>query len=214
LHGSAGGRFQSTGKREYPQPNNNREEAMKKFCSAAVFALLTVAAPARAAIIEWNLDDVAEIGNPSVTFTGFFDYDTVANAGPSGTSPNFNITELVGATPTLTFSPTNSTSFFDNLSSFGLGPRFGLEGGSAGDAALLELIIANNGTFDGSVPLTPLFRAQLTTAFLTPQIEQVQLSGLLTSNASAVPLPAALPLFGSGVMMLAGFAVRRRGKVS
>jgi hypothetical protein len=31
---------------------------------------------------------------------------------------------------------------------------------------------------------------------------------------SAVPLPAALPLFGSGVMMLAGVAWRRRGKVS
>jgi hypothetical protein len=30
----------------------------------------------------------------------------------------------------------------------------------------------------------------------------------------ATPLPAALPLFGSGVIALAGFAVRRRGKVS
>ncbi|SRR6266404_3289034 len=31
---------------------------------------------------------------------------------------------------------------------------------------------------------------------------------------SAVPLPAALPLFGSGVLALAGVAWRRRGKVS
>jgi hypothetical protein len=32
-------------------------------------------------------------------------------------------------------------------------------------------------------------------------------------DASSVPLPAALPLFGSGVIALAGFAWRR-GKVS
>jgi hypothetical protein len=41
-------------------------------------------------------------------------------------------------------------------------------------------------------------------------------SGTVTvlSETLATPLPAALPLFGSGVMMLAGVAWRRRGKVS
>jgi hypothetical protein len=34
------------------------------------------------------------------------------------------------------------------------------------------------------------------------------------SQLSPVPLPAALPLFGSGVMVLAGVAWRRKGKVS
>jgi hypothetical protein len=37
---------------------------------------------------------------------------------------------------------------------------------------------------------------------------------VVLSSDSAAPLPAALPLFGSGVMMLAGFAWQRRGKVS
>jgi len=42
---------------------------------------------------------------------------------------------------------------------------------------------------------------------------RIHISGTV-SPASAVPLPAALPLFGSGVLALAGVAWRRRGKVS
>jgi hypothetical protein len=38
--------------------------------------------------------------------------------------------------------------------------------------------------------------------------------GQATLSVSAVPLPAALPLFGSGILALAGFAWRSRGKVS
>ena len=59
---------------------------------------------------------------------------------------------------------------------------------------------------------------------LDAQLDQLRAAGCSSRNiyresggfcpAAATPLPAALPLFGSGVLVLAGVAWRRRGKVS
>jgi hypothetical protein len=189
----------------------------KKIAHAAAAAFLTVTAPAHAALIQWNLDNVTEQGNPSVTLTGFFDCDTVANVAaglPTGFSPNFSITELGGG-PSLTWSSLNSNSPFDFSS---LGPRFTFVGDGLTDG-LGELIIDPNNSFDGSVPTLPLVAgsfllAQDCSGGQCTNRDFLPLAGSLTAtDISAVPLPAALPLFGSGVMMLAGFAARRGGKV-
>jgi hypothetical protein len=186
----------------------------KKLALAAAVALLTVAAPARAAIIQWNLDGVHVTDNPSMTFTGFLDYDTVANAGTSGSSANYNITEFVGGAPSFTWSLSNSGTAFGNA--VFTGPIF--EVGSL-DSPQMFLGLTGNLPFDGSVSTIPLIGSDGTcdTSYFVEGAcaTGLGLSGsLVEASVSAAPLPAALPLFGSGVIALAGFAWQRRGKVS
>ena len=92
------------------------------FATAAVFALLTVPAPARAAIVEWNLDNVGEVANahPSITFQGFFDYDTVNSIIGFHAFPDFSITAFNTGIPFFTWSPLNSSGFFFG---FGVGEQ-------------------------------------------------------------------------------------------
>jgi hypothetical protein len=102
---------------------------------------------------------------------------------------------------------------------------------------VLPGIVASAGPVPGIVailgsPFGPEFDFIVNTAFLPPNPtysdfglrpyygpfsgDPTATGGTVTvlSETVAAPLPNALPLFGSGVMMLAGFAVRRRGKVS
>jgi hypothetical protein len=75
--------------------------------AAALFALLTAAAPARAAIVQWDLQNVT--GNSGqLTATGFFDYDTSNtnltdwNITVSGTTPlNGAINEVYSHSPVI-----------------------------------------------------------------------------------------------------------------
>jgi hypothetical protein len=62
--------------------------------------------------------------------------------------------------------------------------------------------------------LTPWFLSLRIWGTLWAQRADFLSAGIDNASVSAAPLPAALPLFGSGVMMLAGVAWRRRGKVS
>jgi hypothetical protein len=206
---------------------------MKRTIAAAVFALLTVTAPAHAAIIQWNLDNVAEIGNPSVTFTGFFDYDTVANAG-GGASPDFSITMLTGGSPDFTWSPSNSFGVFGgsgegnaifNTGTNSPAPLPFLFTGLNLVAEVPDVLVHGTPPYafgDGS--FSPLTLQNNTggclahgSCFYEGPAGQfaVGLQGsLTTAEVSPVPLPAALPLFSSGVIALAGLAWRSRGKGS
>jgi hypothetical protein len=173
---------------------------------ALTLALLAFTAPARAAIIQWNLENVHAVGNPAVTVTGFFDFDTAPPiplfTGQFSTY-EFTVSGLGGPPFTLTRSNT------------------GLVGEIFGDSSLR----VSSDTVDQQVQLdvgglsTSIFggfvgsNAPLISSFsyVVGNNEEFNLQG---SILDVVPLPAALPLFGSGVMVLAGFAVRRRGKVS
>jgi hypothetical protein len=68
----------------------------------------------------------------------------------------------------------------------------------------IDHIPTNFAEFTFSGPFASLNRGEGTPA----------ISGYVVDASTVVPLPAALPLFGSGLIALAGFAVRRRGKVS
>ena len=157
---------------------------------------------------------MAETANPSVTFTGFFHYDTLANAG-GGSSSDFSITMLTGGSPDFTWSPSNSFGGFPG--SGGGTPVF--ETGTNAPLPFTGVNLAANfpNAFDGSVSTIALegafgdgcngsfFYAGGACSFGTVGLQ----GSLTTADVSAVPLPAALPLFGSAVLGLAGFGARK-----
>jgi hypothetical protein len=68
-----------------------------KTCAVfGVLFILTSAIPARAAIVEWDLENV--VASQTETITGFFDYDTNGPFDINGntTSSNYSITASVG----------------------------------------------------------------------------------------------------------------------
>ena len=176
------------------------------FIIAVAFGLLSATAPANATLIQWKLVDVAEISNPDVTFTGFFDYNTAR-----GPLPDYSITMSVGGLPSFTWSLANSRA----------------NAGRNGDPLFVraianpqeELELDGNHPLDGSVSTIPLLSgfgglalSYFEASSLSPESGDLTLSGSLT-DVSAVPLPAALPLFGSAVLALGAFACWRRRKV-
>ncbi len=176
----------------------------KKFAVAAAVALLTLTGPAHAATIQWNLDNMAEVGNPGVKFTGFFDYDTVTQ-----NSPFWNIS-MSGSDGSFNFVPPNSFAAFANGA---FGPQFGfgtngINGNPVqGVPGVLQVIVILAGLglpFDGSVSTIPLYSPASFLAEIhggnvghTTGESAGQLSGSLT-EVSAVPLPAALPCSAVG----------------
>jgi hypothetical protein len=72
---------------------------------------------------------------------------------------------------------------------------------------------ATDGTYTAQALIDPYFTIDPSFLAANPGYS-LEFSPGIDNEPLATPLPAALPLFGSGVMMLAGFAVRRRGKVS
>jgi hypothetical protein len=157
----------------------------------------------------------------------------VANAHGFGASPDFSITMLTGGSPDFTWSPSNSSSAFGGTAIGGQAfytstnaplPLMGLT---------LTTLPSFSGPpfpdfpipFDGSVStltLEALFPEGGSAFYGGPGCDTggvacftVGLQGsLTTAEVSPVPLPDALPLFGSGVIALAGMAWRSRGKVS
>jgi hypothetical protein len=204
---------------------------MKRTFAAAIIALLTVTTPARAAIIQWNLLNVSSTDFPSITFTGFFDYDTVANAAPGpiptlpswkvavGASPDFSITMFNGGSPEFTWSPSNSFGLFSDTP--GATPIFQTGTGSPLDPLTLINLVPGIISFNGAVSPIALLGPWCSPGcdgsgfYLDGGLFSAGLQGsITTAEVSAVPLPPALPLFGWGVLALAGLAWRSRGKVS
>ena len=191
----------------------------RRYCIAFVFALITFAgmsSPADAVIVQWDLTDVHVTDNPSITFAGFFDYDTVANAGSAGASPNWNITEFVGGVSSFVSSPSDPNDFggfaFDSFS----GPTFEAGSNPPSVPVFMALTLTGNLPFDGSVSSIPLigFNGSCDTSSFNDGgacSGSVGVSGSLT-EVSAVPLPPALPMFGAALIGLGGFAWRRRSK--
>jgi len=180
----------------------------KKFSlAAAVLALLAAADPAHAATIEW---DLVNVNNTSgIGLTGFFDYDTVANSGSAEWSPiaNYSITET-GVEPTpFTFSSSTGSQLFAGLggseiSLFQNGPSEPtFLPGDFGLAAAGLLSSLGTDTIMGGIVLPPSNSSE-------PDI----FGSIEGRDVSAAPLPPALPMFGSALLALAGFAAwsRRR----
>jgi hypothetical protein len=176
------------------------------FCAAFVFALAAVAPPAHAAIIEWDLTNVAEVSNPSVTFTGFFDYDTSSNPSSGMHVNNGSITMFNSGSPVFTWT---SADQFDEF--------YGKDivAGSGGPGFDSGIALGVSTPFDGSVTTLPLITGGGYSFFQFTDITSstqttFDLSGSLTeASISAVPLPPTAPMFAVAVLALGAFARRR-----
>jgi hypothetical protein len=174
------------------------------FYRTLVFALLAgvgFTSPAHATIIQWDLENVAAIANPSETVTGYFDVDSISQ----------NVTFV-----DFSLSGFNAGNFSFQLPSSSGGARL-ITSGRTLDASTLD-----NGTYLGidldsginlsqpSVsPVSLLSGNGIDTAVLVGG-EFEYLQGSLTTNVSAVSLPPALPMFATALIGFAGFAWRRR----
>jgi hypothetical protein len=159
---------------------------MKRTFAAALFALLTVTAPTRAATITWELTDVVAATNPAITFTGYFDYDTVANAPNLGTTgaPNWNINEYQNGQLLFNFHPSgsNGATFVGSENAFDL--RSSTQFGNLYLASAAGI----DSPFAGQLSVIPLDPDASIFWYFAPFGTPV--TGSLTE---AVPLPAALP---------------------
>jgi hypothetical protein len=180
---------------------------MKTKIFAAVFALLASAAPAYAAhvdAISLTFDSDAHFTG-TVTFNG--DYSIVTEAGGTLTGPG-----LAGP-----YSPTPATL---GLSSDGLYPGAPSLGGPYYEVMLdgtgplgfyTDLIVFVYSVKNGS-PV--LFEPDAGVAYWDSVLGVDRSTSGSLNSLNPVPLPAALPLFGSAMIALAGLAWRSRGKVS
>jgi hypothetical protein len=184
----------------------------KKF-AAAMFALLTLTAPVRAATITWYLNAAPEFQGlgqfpefNGETITGFLDWNTVTN---TPTAWNF-----VGKGPTpfggITFTcdPTCGAAIATNPHQQGLNlgnVALGIGTISALDGPAHLLLLNSNSS---------LRLSHRSNVFGMPDDVPIEaeIFGTLSDTppaVPAVPLPPALPLFGSAVLGLAGFAAYR-----
>jgi hypothetical protein len=193
---------------------------------AAVLLLSLFAMPSHAATIEWDLNNVSVIGDPSITLQGYFVFDTVNNANggtyPSPNGPsNFNITAYQNGVPLESWQPlpTESASFFGGpLTS--APPVFGFNVDSndllPGQFSAAELVLLSTSPFD-----TPLQHVALVAGDTNPYNESgmfgfspnaQDLSGYLDGHVAATPLPPALPMFAAALAALSYFGWRRQRK--
>jgi hypothetical protein len=186
---------------------------------ATIFVLLLVTLPARAATVQWNLDNVVNgyFGGGYETITGFFDYNTASNS-----ITYWNLQAIGGTVSTFTgvSGSIGGPAFVENLGPPS-DPSFSGSFGNYSNPDPLALTFGT-GNLDGTSNL--LFVGGL---YYSPSVfvggpDSAPPSGFITVNGSLdyggevspVPLPAALPLFGSGVIALTGLAWRWGGKVS
>jgi hypothetical protein len=171
------------------------------FCAvaAAVFALLNLTAPAQATTIQWDLTNVVVASDPTITLTGYFDYDTVANSAPNTESPNYNITVYESSLPLGNCLPTGGCAMnFETTNS--------VVGGSGEGTPTGNFLLVGADPFDGTVSVITLASSS-EFWFVAP--DGMPFTGSLT-EVSSVPLPAALPLFGCAVLGLVVAASRRK----
>jgi hypothetical protein len=195
------------------------EDAMTRTIAAAVFALLTaVTASAKAATLTlWNLDlktNSSICGSPFVcspqeTVTGNFVFyndtsgDDILSWNIQATGPDtFDFYQSIGQTATTVEAgfPTDAYLFFN----FDGSPAHNLtlDFGASRDALLTGTSNISIGAFQPTV----IQDFPLGGAGVIPLSGTLDYGGTTLDN---LPLPAALPLFGSGVLALAGFAAYR-----
>jgi hypothetical protein len=176
---------------------------LTRIFAAALFALLMTTAPAHASPIY--LEDLSlnfgggytinggmyfQLGmNPAPTFTFSFNGTPLDLSSSFGSDPGHFFFDT--SPPPLPLPPGFLPFEFDLARIDGIGPLFPPPT-SFSDFALND-VPAVSGSVSG---------------------DTINFGAGAVSCAAPTPLPAALPLFGSGVIALAGFAVRRRGKVS
>jgi hypothetical protein len=178
------------------------------FVAAVLLAILTSTAPAHAAVV---FDAVTEAVNITFangyTLTGelnydFFDSPTIfygfPHPGPTGLFLN-------GADLFSTNGAPDGESINGVWANPGNIPGHGSGPGATADLYAVLADLPNNLTVGD-------FFLNGTPFVFTDGIPGVSGSVECVNGCGATPLPAALPLFGSGVMMLAGFAWRSRGK--
>ena len=167
------------------------------FAAAVLLGILTATEPARAATI----DDVNIIFSNGWNLTGEVGFNPIGSgyaypyAGPAGL--------FLNGAKWGTGSGAPNGSGLNGI--WGFNPSTGFCCAGTLYLADVEFNLAD-------VPyLVPHdFSIYTTSPYYSGTPDAIGVSG----TVSPVPLPPALPLFGSGIAALAGFAVRRRGKVS
>ncbi len=181
---------------------------LARIVTAALFALLAVAAPAHAATLTWDVDASSFAPPPhGGTVNGFFVYDSTLQQ-----ITNFNITVAGPSFTPFSLNPTNAqVTIGNNL-------IFQTTNINFTDSALGEHVFFQTDLTDFAAPnqgivcFQPGFQPCPRGVSLD-QFSSASGPGFLQGALEvATPLPASLPLFGSGVMMLAGFAWRDRGR--
>jgi hypothetical protein len=208
-------------------------DAMKRIFAAVLFALLIAAAPARAAtitdVVNFSVSDFSccafggsppsptppysqLIGSFTVTFDQF-----ASTTGEAATSPYpiiLNSLNVPGSSFSFNYTPPAFVLQTCTLHNpCGGGPLLFQDGiltvyGTLGTDDELILTIANINT-------SPIIAAAYTEGSLKDTWVNGGMGSVTVSSdpPSPVPLPPTLPLFGSGIVVLAGLAWRR-GKVS
>jgi len=181
--------------------------------AAALFALLAVIVPARATTIQWDFSDIAPYQSVApITVTGFFNFNTGPCCLPSE-YPNYDLTLTDNGNTIYQFIPSNS--FFETIDTGG----FVLENNGASITNLDSILLTNVAGFDGTIgPTLNLSHTNLDALFTSSKFGFVnlQLQGqLVEAPVSTVPLPAALPLFGTALAGLGGVGwTKKRRRVS
>lgn len=189
---------------------------MKRIVAAAIFALLAVTAPARAMMVytlslEFGSGSTADASfNGTITFNSN-NIATAANGiinGPGLASPYTPTpADLTLSTPCCALypgAPSLGGPYYD-VTLIGTGP--------SGDAEAQDTVSFVYSIRNGA---PALFEADAGVAVWNSILgTDRSIGGTLSPPPSPVPLPAALPLFGSALAGLGGFGwLKRRGKVS
>jgi hypothetical protein len=191
--------------------NTGRPAMLTRVLALTTFALFAVTTPARATIIQWDFFGVGNnvVVGPNDTATvsvaGYFDYDTATDglafslANPFGyqvyENGNLALNCLVQGQCGLTVSNNNTVS--------------------AGSPTLPLFTLTAPYSLDGSTPVMPgtgflfviaSFGTSDTGAFVEARTIPPPVPAV-----SAVPLPAALPLFGTALAGLGSFGTETAG---
>jgi hypothetical protein len=181
---------------------------MNRTFAAAIFALLVLSAPARAATIQWNLSNITPVEAVGVTVTGFFDFDTTAPCCLPSEMPSYAFRLTDNGSTIYNFIPSNSV--FEDIGGGGSSLEFVLENTGATITNIDTLYFTLDAGLDGTLgPALNLTGTNFATLFSSSKfgLQYFQLQGqLVEAPISAVPLPAALPLFGAALAALGGAA--------
>jgi len=162
---------------------------------------LAVAAPANAATIQWNLNDVTVPNSSGIALTGYFVYDSTA----ASISEKFPIYSISLASPSNSFFGNFTLTQSNSFVQYGGSGALSIMNDGATSSLYQSISLGSYGAFDGTsgalLLLSP-YLSGIATNYSGINRAAV-LQGKLTASVSPVPLPATFPLFGSGILALA-----------